>query len=180
MEAKSREEILEIQKRRTSNLLNIMHSSASIEGGKTRFTGLEYFPINSKYQYRLKLQTESRVGKVQVALSNGEIVEALRAGFFEFNLDGKARRLHVYKKKADDREMFLPFKDRTSGDETYESGRYLDIELDPTDGSCVLDFNLSYSPLCMLDKNRFVCPIPPAENWLLDLRIEAGEKKLHA
>ena len=145
---------------------------------KEGFRGLEYFPIDPNYQFKLKLHHYNVPAKAPIVLSNGGQVEALRVGFLEFEIEGRKRRLQVYKKKTEDKEVFVPFKDGTSGKETYEAGRYVDVELDSSDNSCVLDFNLSYSPLCMFDQTKFVCPIPPAENSLLDLRIQAGEKKL--
>ena len=101
----------------------------------------------------------------------------MRAGFLEFLLDGKQRRLQVYKKRVEDVEVFVPFRDRTSDSETYGAGRYVDVEVDPVDDGCVLDFNLSYNPLCAFDAARFVCPYPPRENWLSDVNVRAGEKK---
>ena len=75
--------------------------------------------------------------------------------------------------------LFLPFRDRTSGKETYGAGRYL---LDTVKGAdlgmegdrLVLDFNFSYNPSCAYDP-RWVCPLVPAPNRL-DVPIEAGER----
>ena len=178
MEPKSQGEILAIQQRRTARLTSSEDSPVPLGIRKKGFRGLEYFPVDPKYQFRLNLHQYENPQKTPIALSNGEQVEALRVGFLEFELDGRVQRLQVYKKKPEDREVFLPFRDGTSGKETYEAGRYVDIELDPADNGCILDFNLSYSPLCIFDQTRFVCPIPPAENLMVDIRIEAGEKKL--
>ena len=112
---------------------------------------------------------------VRIGLSNGEDVEALRVGFLEFSLQGHLLRLQVYRKRPDDVEVFVPLRDGTSGVETYGAGRYVDVEV-AEDGSCVLDFNLAYNPLCAFDPGKFVCPYPPAENWLMSVKIAAGEK----
>ena len=65
--------------------------------------------------------------------------------------------------------LFLPFKDATSGTQTYGGGRYL---LDTVksawlgyapDGRLRLDFNFAYFPSCAHDA-RFVCPLSPDEN----------------
>jgi uncharacterized protein (DUF1684 family) len=69
--------------------------------------------------------------------------------------------------------FFLPFRDTTSGDETYGSGRYLDIEPNE-DGTVTIDFNLAYSPFCAYN-DRYSCALPPVGNWLT-VPIEAGEK----
>jgi uncharacterized protein (DUF1684 family) len=69
--------------------------------------------------------------------------------------------------------LFLPFRDATSGRETYGGGRYLDIQPND-DGTVTLDFNLAYSPFCAYS-DGYSCALPPTENWM-SVRIEAGEK----
>ncbi len=175
MMPRSREEIYAIQKRRTARLVG-EDSPVPLEARRDGFAGLEYFPFDEKYQFRLKLQKYDVPGLARVPLSSGEVVEVLRVGFLEFSLDGQLLRLQVYKKRTSDVEVFVPLRDGTSGVETYGAGRYVDVEVSPKDDRCVLDFNLAYNPLCAFDPERFVCPYPPAENWLMNLRITAGEK----
>ena len=67
----------------------------------------------------------------------------------------------------------MPFRDGTSGRETYGAGRHLDIRVE-ANGSYVLDFNFAYNPYCAYS-DAYSCPLPPAENWL-PVRIEAGER----
>ena len=74
--------------------------------------------------------------------------------------------------------LFLPFKDQTSGRETYGGGRYLydtvkGADLGAAPDSILLDFNFAYNPSCAYNP-RWVCPLAPREN-VLDFRIEAGE-----
>ncbi|NIR36327.1 MAG: DUF1684 domain-containing protein [Actinobacteria bacterium] len=68
---------------------------------------------------------------------------------------------------------FLPFRDATSGSESYGAGRFLDID-GPLDGPVTIDFNLAYNPYCAYDES-YSCPLPPAENWL-QVPIRAGEQ----
>ena len=69
---------------------------------------------------------------------------------------------------------FLPFRDATSGGETYGAGRYLYTDGPDANGKVVLDFNQSYSPPCAF--NDFsTCPVASPHNRLAT-RIEAGEK----
>ena len=77
--------------------------------------------------------------------------------------------------------LFLPFRDGTSGIETYAAGRYLldtaksaDLGGDQERGSLILDFNFAYQPSCAFDP-RWACPLAPPENRL-DLAIRAGER----
>src|SRR5437867_10672737 len=135
MEPRTKEEIVEIQKRRTARLVSD-DSPVPLEARRNGFAGLEYFPIDPRFQFRLKLQRYDSPGKVRIGLSNGEVVEALGVGFLEFVLDGRLLKLQVYKKRVDDAEVFVPFKDLTSAVETYGAGRYVDVQVDPTDDSC--------------------------------------------
>jgi uncharacterized protein (DUF1684 family) len=75
--------------------------------------------------------------------------------------------------------LFLPFRDATSGRETYGGGRYLldtvkgaDLGLD--EGRLVVDFNFAYNPSCSYDP-QWVCPLSPPANTL-SIPIAAGER----
>ena len=79
--------------------------------------------------------------------------------------------------------LFLPFRDSTSGTETYGGGRYLVDTIKGTfgraysreGGRAVLDFNYAYNPSCAYN-SRFACPLAPRENWLT-VPIRAGERR---
>jgi uncharacterized protein (DUF1684 family) len=78
--------------------------------------------------------------------------------------------------------VFLPFKDATSGAETYGGGRYLldtikSADLGHTaDGRAILDFNFAYNPSCAYSE-RWTCPLAPVENTLT-AAVRAGERLL--
>jgi len=63
----------------------------------------------------------------------------------------------------------------TTGKESYEGGKYLDIEMNPNEKNIVLDFNMAYNPYCAYN-STYSCPLVPQENFL-DMKIKAGEKK---
>lgn len=172
----TKDEIITIQKLRNTSLLAEESSPVPPEE-RRKFSGIDFFPIDGKYQLRLKLHKYENPEPIQISLSNGEKVIALRAGYFIFDLEGKTVRLYVYNKRVSDTEMFLPFRDKTSGKETYGTGRYLDLYGTPED-NYVLDFNLAYNPLCAFGGNKYDCPLPPRENWLVDVEIRAGEMKI--
>jgi uncharacterized protein (DUF1684 family) len=71
----------------------------------------------------------------------------------------------------------MPFRDATSGQETYASGRYIDLK-ENTSGVYDLDFNRAYNPYCAYN-STFSCPVPPAEN-VLKVPIRAGEKNYNS
>jgi uncharacterized protein (DUF1684 family) len=71
--------------------------------------------------------------------------------------------------------LFIPFADVTSGEDTYGTGRYIDISTkDIINNTVVIDFNKAYNPYCAYS-NGYNCPIPPAENYLA-VAVKAGER----
>jgi uncharacterized protein (DUF1684 family) len=94
-------------------------------------------------------------------------------------LDG--HRLAVYWVEGYGGGLFLPFRDATSGTETYGAGRYIldtiksaDHGGSPEDGTLVLDLNLAYHPSCAYDP-RWSCPLAPREDWLT-VPVRVGER----
>jgi len=144
---------------------------------RTRFQGLAYFDINPNLKFRVKLNRYSAPQNVRLGTNTGEVRAALRYGYFEFQVEGKTCRLQVYRvedaQSSGGSNLFIPFRDATTGKETYASGRYIDLP-ENTTGLYDLDFNRAYNPWCAYGKG-FSCPIPPAENTLA-VAIRAGEK----
>lgn len=138
------------------------------------FEGLDYFDENPDLAFRLELNREVPGANeiVELATSDGLTMEFSRAGTITFDVGGEAVTLTVFR-DLDRGRYFLPFKDATTGVETYEEGRYLDPQMDP-DGYLIVDFNYAYNPYCAYSEG-WSCPLPPEENHL-KVRIEAGEK----
>ncbi|MBI3733753.1 MAG: DUF1684 domain-containing protein, partial [Chloroflexi bacterium] len=114
--------------------------------------------------------------RITMATSTGLTADYLRYGYAQFSIGGTTQTLQIYK-SPDHEELFLPFMDETTGQDTYGSGRYLDL-YEYADGTILLDFNQAYNPYCAYDAERWSCPLPPRENRLT-ARIEAGEKTYH-
>jgi uncharacterized protein len=138
------------------------------------FNGLDYFDERGDLSFVLEVDdTGEGVGeRVEFATADNEPKEFIRAGHVHFNVDGQPVKLSVFKDVERGR-FFLPFKDATSGKETYPVGRYLDPQQRP-DGKLVVDFNYAYNPYCAYSSG-WSCPLTPFEN-ILPIRIEAGEK----
>lgn len=135
------------------------------------FAGLAYFPPNPALSLICSLQPDPEQTATLMQTSSGSERVYLRLGWLEF-LD---TRLAVFAPEgADGTELFIPFRDATSGTQTYGSGRYLEATLH--NNTVKLDFNKAYNPYCAYS-DGWSCPIPPLENWL-KISIEAGEKKL--
>src|SRR5262249_27485057 len=113
-----------------------------------------------------------------------------RAGTISFALNGAQLSLTVYWIDVYGGGLFLPFRDATSGSETYGAGRYLFDTVKGSDflrldgnadaapgyagGRVLLDFNYAYNPSCAYDP-RWACPLAPRENTLT-VAIQAGER----
>ena len=107
-------------------------------------------------------------------------------GTLSFKLNNKAFQLNIYQSQELTTNeqyknyLFLPFTDSTTGNETYSSGRYIDLATtDIKNGKVVLDFNKAYNPYCAYVSGVYNCPIPPKENALA-VAIRAGEKTFSA
>jgi len=168
---------LEVERREKDHFFKEHPQSPIPWALRDAFTGLAYFPPDPKYRLNTKLVRYPKPEPITMVTSKGVPREMLKWGYFEFAIDGQARRLQAYKsvpKPGEHEEsLFVPFRDATSGKESYGAARYLDLPIAGTD-EYVLDFNLAYNPYCAYSDD-YVCPFPPRENWL-DVRIEAGER----
>ncbi len=138
------------------------------------FESLKYYPGNPALRLVTAVEEYATKQPVTMITSTGSVQDYLKYGQFTFEVNGEKATLQVYQ-DPDQGHLFLPFVDATAG-ETYEAGRYLEIE-QLTGGRFLIDFNLAYNPYCAYNPN-WTCPIPPKENRL-SVKIEAGEKKFH-
>jgi hypothetical protein len=150
------------------------------EKERSSFHGLEYYPINPSLRFSATLHRYPGPKQVQLSSNTGEIRRGLRYGYFDFQVGDQACRLQVYRLEdaaGSGASLFIPFRDSTTGKETYAAGRYIDLK-ENTSGIYDLDFNRAYNPYCAYNSD-FSCPAPPAENTL-NVPIRAGEKKFSA
>jgi hypothetical protein len=144
---------------------------------KRNFKGLKYYPFNPKYVFcgqieRYSFHINNPKYYATFLTNKGINKRYIRYGTFHFKLDGKEYSIEIYKSILSD-NLFIPFKDKTNGKESYDGGRYIDAEI--LQGyKMVLDFNMAYHPSCAYNDN-FICVLPPRENTL-DVEIRAGEK----
>ena len=146
---------------------------------KKNFKGLKYYPFDDQYVFcgtieRYILHINNPKYYATFLTNKGTNKRYLRYGGFHFTLNGKQYTIEIFKSILSDM-LFVPFKDKTNGKETYEGGRYIDAEI-LADYKMVLDFNMAYHPSCAYNE-KFICVLPPREN-MLDIEIRAGEKLL--
>lgn len=139
---------------------------------RTAFGGLRYYPPNPAWRFQARLVPHERPQHVTMQASDGGAKHHVNVGHFEITAQGQTVKVQAYE-NASGHGLFIPFRDRTSGKETYGAGRYLDVE-ESSPGVYDLDFNFAYNPSCAYD-DAYSCPFPPPENWL-QVEIRAGEK----
>jgi uncharacterized protein (DUF1684 family) len=146
---------------------------------REQFSGLDYFDPDPDYRVDATVTVHDDPDPVPMETTAGNEVRYVRVATFSFDLGDRSVDLQGYKQRPDDDEepVFVPFRDKTTGQESYRGGRYLELhpEGDLRDaGAVTLDFNLAYTPFCAYT-DTFSCPLPPEENWL-DVAVRAGER----
>lgn len=170
--------IKSVEKRRR-DLNQFMSSSAESPFEivqRQSFTGLDYFPIDPDYRVNAKLTLlDKNEDPIEVLMTDGGIDTYIRYGWVDFQIEKQTYRLLVLKSREGQitNRLFLPFRDETSGSETYGGGRYIDI-YQKGDTELTIDFNKAYNPYCVYNI-AYICPVPPPEN-LLPISVPAGEK----
>lgn len=155
-------------------------------GQRATFPGLAYWPFDPAARVEARFQPEvAEPNPADVPLSGPDTMRLARIGTLGFTLFGQPLALGAFWVMGYAGGLFVPFRDSTSGRETYGAGRYLldtiksaDLGPGSAPGTVVLDFNYAYHPSCAFDP-RWVCPLAPRENWL-PLPIRAGERMGHA
>jgi uncharacterized protein (DUF1684 family) len=170
--------------RRGRDQLFHTHPQSPIElDEREGFRGLHYFDHDPAY--RVNARFEPGDGSELVIDTGGEdgAVRYRRAGRLVFTLAGEQCALTVLSLVQYAGGLFVPFRDGTSGRETYGGGRYLFdtakdtdglvLEIKPGSPDVVLDFNYAYNASCAYSP-RWACPLAPPENHL-SVAVRAGE-----
>jgi uncharacterized protein len=141
-----------------------------------------FFPVDEKYKITALFEKKNDSKWFSMETS-GTIRKIFRVyGVLRLVINDTTVRMNIYQSQnlfnSDEYkdQLFLPFTDLTSGEETYDAGRYIDLVIgDITDNKIVIDFNKAYNPYCAYVSGKYNCPIPPKENDL-PVTIPAGEK----
>jgi uncharacterized protein (DUF1684 family) len=157
------------------------HPSSPVPAAARRnFRGLAYWRHDQALRFSATLEPDPDAKPLDVPRSGeGPAMPFSRIGWVSFDLDRSRARLAVYWLNEYVGGLFIPFRDATSGHETYGGGRYLwdsakGADLGATGDELVLDFNYAYHPSCVYDP-AWSCPLAPQENWL-EMAISAGER----
>jgi uncharacterized protein (DUF1684 family) len=171
--------------RRGRDTLFRHHPQSPIEPDeRASFKGLRYFPHDPAY--RVDARLEPGDGSELVIDTGGAdgAVRYRRVGVLVFELSGQPCRLTVLGLVQYAGGLFVPFRDTTSGRETYGGGRYLFdtakntdalvLEINTGSSDVVIDFNYAYNASCAYSP-RWACPLAPKENYL-QAPVSAGER----
>lgn len=188
--------------RTTRERLYREHPQSPVPAAKRAAFSANHFPRDPSLRFEVQVQPDEppaatstgpgRLGgagglalaspiAMQLPVSVGGTMSFSRIGHVDVPFESGPRRLGVYWMAGYVGGLFVPFRDATSGTETYAAGRYLvdaaksaDLGGDRERGTLILDFNFAYQPSCAFDP-IWACPLAPPENRL-DLPIRAGER----
>jgi uncharacterized protein len=140
-----------------------------------------FYPVDEQYRIMadFKKATNSKWFSME---TSGDVKKVFRVyGVLNFTIHDTVIRLNIYQSQSlmnsDEYgdHLFLPFADLTSGEETYDAGRYIDLRTgDIVNDKVAIDFNKAYNPYCAYVEGKYNCPLPPRENQL-PVAILAGE-----
>jgi len=160
---------------------NYVKSHEVVKGKERKL--FRFYTANETYKVQCKFEAlhDTTVLHMKTSGKSIPVKDFVRYGKLVFTIHDTALQLTVYQSVSLKENpqyknyLFIPFTDITTGDETYGSGRYIDIlTTDIVNNSAVLDFNKAYNPYCAYTTG-YNCPIPPKENYL-PIAINAGEK----
>jgi uncharacterized protein (DUF1684 family) len=143
------------------------------------YKGLKYFPPDLSYRYELPLTPNPKPEIAIIMSTRGNQRRAERVGWFDFMVGTTPMRLEAVRllePGVGENDLGIFFRDATTGKESYELGRYVDVKKLPN-GQFLLDFNFTYNPACAYS-DHYNCPIPPKAN-VLPVAIRAGEMDSH-
>jgi uncharacterized protein (DUF1684 family) len=148
---------------------------------KKDFKGIDFFPLNEKFIVKALFSKIDSAAILPFPTSAKKIKYFKEYGKLQFEIEGVRQELTLYESVPPiagyEDELFLPFKDGTTGRTSYGAGRYLDVhKKDIVNDSLIIDFNKAYNPYCAYSSD-YNCPIPPNSNTLKG-NIEAGVRYL--
>lgn len=163
--------------------LNVLYSDKNSSPLKPKdlieFKKLIFFPTNESYKIEAQFTRTPNEPIFEMPTTGNKTPLYAQYGIATFTLNGQELNLRVYQNQKlildpeYSNHLFIPFNDMTNGFETYDGGRYIDLEI-PKGEKIIIDFNKTYNPYCAYN-DGYSCPIPPEENNL-KVEIKAGVK----
>jgi uncharacterized protein (DUF1684 family) len=142
---------------------------------RSKVLPLKYYAPDPSYSVAASLRLRDERPVFEMPTSTGTVRRMQLVGVLEFTLKGQPMTLGAFVEEGTQQisQLFVPFADLTTGKDTYDAGRYLDLH--PTATNIYeIDFNRAYNPYCAYSK-AYECPFPPPSNRL-KVAVTAGEK----
>jgi uncharacterized protein (DUF1684 family) len=138
------------------------------------FRGIDCFDYDPRRSVPARLEPAVPGTTLAVADVAGGRDEMPLAGTLRFEMAGAEHSLLAVR-DDETHDLFVMFRDATSGRETYGGGRFLHVAMPDASGATRIDFNRAYNPPCGYTPYA-TCPVPPPENRL-PLAVKAGERR---
>ncbi len=143
------------------------------------FSGLPAYPYDPGLRFQVALEPATATAERRLEIGDDGTARLVPVGRTLGLRPDLGAELTLYWIAGYGGGLFLPFRDATSGNETYGGGRYLLDAIKGADlGSCddrlVLDFNFAYHPSCVHSAD-WTCPLAPPENRL-PAPVRGGER----
>lgn len=146
---------------------------------KAAFHSLPYYPYEPSWRLWGQVDRDVTQETFHIDLGEDGAFSYTRIAHIHFKRSENEAQLSLFWINGYGGGLFLPFKDKTNGQETFGGGRYLydtikGADLGAVGKAILLDFNFAYNPSCAYNA-QWVCPLSPNENYL-PLAVKAGEK----
>lgn len=163
-----------LTERRMRDEFMARHPESPFIAGRVPFHPLLYFPPDARFRVTARLERVPVPEEAYLRTNRDNQAVMRYLGDLSFRIGDQPLRLRLYHAgEGVGRSVFVPFRDRTCGAETYGHGRYLTLELNESD-EYELDFNRAFNPYCAYT-DEYECGFPPAENDL-PVAVRAGER----
>jgi uncharacterized protein (DUF1684 family) len=87
------------------------------------FEGLDYYPTDPDFRFELNLNEHKEKKILKIEDTKGNEREFFRWGEFRFKVGDNECSLQAYKGDLQEDRLFVPFRDKTNGKETYGADR---------------------------------------------------------
>jgi uncharacterized protein len=155
------------------------HPQSPLDGrARARFAGLPYFIYDPALRFTAGLVPARDTERETINVGRDGTVTLVPFACTDGLRQRLGGELTLYWIEGYGGGVFLPFADRTNGNESYAGGRYLldtikGADLGRADDRVILDFNFAYNPSCAYS-DRWTCPLSPPSNRLQSA-VGAGE-----
>lgn len=158
---------------REQYLENLLKEKDSPIANIADFPGFSYYDPDESWVISADFKATTSDKTFQFTMTDSSFTTLPKLGEATFRREGKSITVHIFDEKT---HFLLPFRDLTNDRSTYGGGRYINIPKENLKGNTlVIDFNEAHNFYCAYDE-KYICPVPPAENTL-PIGIPVGEKK---